>query len=98
MSDNVVRADTVLYFDKIQIVQDLRDGDRLFYTNPGQFTPSQLTAIKEFSLSSLLCAIADKPEDLWLTRNVFARIDRIANRFVHCQNLPKLNLQPWSSP
>ena len=51
--------------------QDLRDGDRFFYTNPGQFTRVQLATIKEMTLSSVLCAIADRPHELWLPPNSF---------------------------
>jgi len=79
-----------------QQFKDLRNGDRFFYTVPGQFSRRQLNSIKDVSLSSVLCMIADQPNDMWLPTNVFRRIDRRTNRFVHCRNTPKLNLEPWS--
>uniref|UniRef100_A0A8C5XBT8 Peroxidasin n=1 Tax=Microcebus murinus TaxID=30608 RepID=A0A8C5XBT8_MICMU len=37
----------------------LRDGDRLWYENPGVFSPAQLTQIKQTSLARILCDNAD---------------------------------------
>jgi len=75
--------------------KDLRDGDRFFYTNPGQFTRVQLATIKEMTLSSVLCAIADRPNELWLPPNSFKRIQRTSNRLVHCNRHPRINLDLW---
>jgi len=74
----------------------LRDADRFFYTNPGQFTPEQLSAIKDVSLASFLCMIADDPSKMWLPANVFRKISKTNNRFNHCSQFPKLNLRLWS--
>ncbi|EDM03232.1 rCG62054 [Rattus norvegicus] len=37
----------------------LRDGDRLWYENPGVFSPAQLTQLKQTSLARILCDNSD---------------------------------------
>merc|ERR1711973_734500 len=51
--------------------QTLRDADRFFYTRPTEFTRPQLEAIRQMSLSHVLCATADSPDQLSLPTNVF---------------------------
>jgi len=72
-----------------------RNGDRHFYTRPSEFSRNQLASIKRAgSLSHILCAIADNPDELFLPRNMF-KLSRRGNPLVKCSRLAKLDLRPW---
>ncbi|KAL0965594.1 hypothetical protein UPYG_G00283330 [Umbra pygmaea] len=72
--------------------QRIRQGDRLWYENPGVFTPSQRSALLNASLSRIIC---DNTGITQVTRDPFRVPDRQANRLVNCNSFPSLNLQAW---
>ena len=73
----------------------LKKGDRFFYTNPSQFSPAQLAAIKRTSLASVLCANSDDPANLRLPKNVFKVVDNFKNPLLSCSQHEKLNFNAW---
>lgn len=78
--------------------QRLRDGDRFFYTNSGQFTREQLSTIKSQTLSRILCDNADDPSEMSLPKNMFELPDLVQNRRFSCadeNNLPSLDIRAW---
>ena len=68
---------------------NLRDGDRLFYTNPDVFKPQQLEQIKQDTLSRVICDNSDGitriQENAFLTG-----MPRMP-----CSTLPRINLNLW---
>lgn len=74
----------------------LRDGDRFFYTNHGQFSPAQLASIKSVTLGQILCQNANSPNQVSLPRNVFRQADSKVNPLVPCSALGVLDLTPWA--
>uniref|UniRef100_UPI0037E8B786 eosinophil peroxidase isoform X2 n=1 Tax=Semicossyphus pulcher TaxID=241346 RepID=UPI0037E8B786 len=69
-----------------------RQGDRLWYENPGVFTPRQRRALASASLSRIICdntGITTVPSD------PFAVLSR-RNRLVNCSNIQRLDLSPWN--
>ncbi|XP_028457268.1 eosinophil peroxidase [Perca flavescens] len=71
--------------------QKIRQGDRLWYENPGVFTPAQRAALSTTSLSKIICdntGITAVPSDAY---SVLSN----RNRLVNCANLRRLNLAPW---
>ena len=75
--------------------QNLKIGDRFFYTNEGIFSPNQLVEIKKQSLSSILCAGADEPHKLELPPNVFEFSNDDNNRMKSCSEYPEFNGEYW---
>ncbi|XP_061657040.1 eosinophil peroxidase isoform X2 [Syngnathoides biaculeatus] len=71
--------------------QRIRQGDRLWYENPGVFTARQRAAL---SLSSLSRVICDNTGITAIPRDPFAVISR-RNRLVRCRNVRRLNLSAW---
>jgi peroxidase len=79
-----------------QQFEALRNGDRFFYTNPGQFTDGQLREIKKTTLTSVLCANADDPNTLKLPENMFMKSSgALTNKPQFCSNFPKLDINAW---
>jgi hypothetical protein len=76
---------TCLFIDQFE---RLRDGDRFFYLNPGQFTRDQLTAIQDRKFSDIICNninIVSVPKAVFLT-----------DRKYSCANRPnRIDLEPW---
>lgn len=75
--------------------KNTRDGDRLFFRNPGVFTTDQLNSIEATTLSSVLCEnlkgiVSIQPKSLLLP-------NAHSNKRVSCSQIPKLNLSPWKS-
>ncbi|XP_039636753.1 eosinophil peroxidase [Perca fluviatilis] len=71
--------------------QRIRQGDRLWYENPGVFTPAQRAALSTTSLSKIICdntGITAVPSDAY---SVLSN----RNRLVSCANLRRLNLAAW---
>jgi len=68
----------------------LRDGDRFWYQNPGEFSPGQLKEIESAKLSDIFCSDSDNLE--LVADNVF----RLDSERVSCQNKPGLNLRKWA--
>ncbi|XP_053236757.1 peroxidasin homolog isoform X1 [Podarcis raffonei] len=70
----------------------LRDGDRLWHENPGVFTPSQLTQIKQASLARILCDNGDNITRV--QRDVF-RVAEFPHGYGSCDEIPKVDLRMW---
>uniref|UniRef100_A0A452IFZ4 Uncharacterized protein n=1 Tax=Gopherus agassizii TaxID=38772 RepID=A0A452IFZ4_9SAUR len=70
----------------------LRDGDRLWYENPGVFSPPQLTQIKQTSLARILCDNADNITRV--QRDVF-KVAEFPHGYDSCEEIPKLDLRMW---
>ncbi|XP_070811168.1 peroxidasin homolog [Pituophis catenifer annectens] len=70
----------------------LRDGDRLWYENPGVFTPAQLTQIKQSSLARVLCDNGDNITRV--QRDVF-RVAEFPHGYGSCAEVPKVDLRMW---
>ncbi|XP_070589034.1 peroxidasin homolog isoform X2 [Erythrolamprus reginae] len=70
----------------------LRDGDRLWYENPGVFTPAQLTQIKQSSLARVLCENGDNITRV--QRDVF-RVAEFPHGYGSCAEVPKVDLRMW---
>ncbi|XP_027853231.2 peroxidase-like [Aphis gossypii] len=71
-------------------------GDRFFYEydiSPGAFSPDQLSVIRRFSLSTLICLTGDNIQTM--QRNAFLQINP-GNALIPCrQILTELDLAPW---
>ncbi|PAA88619.1 hypothetical protein BOX15_Mlig005605g1 [Macrostomum lignano] len=70
----------------------LRDGDRFWYENPGQFTPTQLQEIRRYTLSRLICNTVEtineiQPQAFYTPRH---KAD-----LVPCSELPDIDLSAW---
>lgn len=71
--------------------KNIRQGDRLWYENPGVFTTRQRLALSRVSLSRVICdntGITQVPQDPF---EVHSR----GNRRVQCSRLPSLDLSAW---
>ncbi|KAI3362364.1 hypothetical protein L3Q82_012664, partial [Scortum barcoo] len=71
--------------------QRTRQGDRLWYENPGVFTPAQRRALSSASISRIIC---DNTGITSVTRDAFA-IPSNRNPLVRCSSIPSVNLQAW---
>ncbi|KAF7665371.1 hypothetical protein LDENG_00145280 [Lucifuga dentata] len=71
--------------------QRIRQGDRMWYQNPGIFTPSQRAALASSSLSRIIC---DNTGITSVPRDPFNTISN-RNRLVLCNSIPRLNLSAW---
>ncbi|XP_061590239.1 eosinophil peroxidase [Cololabis saira] len=72
--------------------QRIRQGDRLWYENPGVFTERQRAALSSVRLSSIICdntGITNVPID------AFSVISR-ENPCVQCTRVPRLDLSAWT--
>ncbi|XP_076805878.1 peroxidasin homolog isoform X2 [Clavelina lepadiformis] len=69
-----------------------RDGDRLWYENPGVFSPAQLTAIKQTSLARIICDNTDSIRTV--PRDVF--LNQPTSDFVACNEIPSIDLSAWT--
>ena len=68
---------------------NLRDGDRLFYTNPSVFKPQQLEQIQQDTLSRVICDNSDGITRI--QKNAFLTgMPRVS-----CSTLPRINLNLW---
>ena len=68
---------------------NLRDGDRLFYTNPGVFESKQLEQIQQDTLSRVICDNSDNIHDI--QENAFLT----GKPRVPCSTLPRIDLSLW---
>nr|XP_039257330.1 peroxidasin-like isoform X1 [Styela clava] len=70
----------------------IRDGDRLWYENPGVFSPVQLTEIRQSSLAKIICdntdGISSVPRDVFRNTPI--------SDFVSCQEIPAVDLRAWT--
>ncbi|XP_029565023.1 eosinophil peroxidase [Salmo trutta] len=72
--------------------QRIRQGDRLWYENPGVFTSAQRAALSCASLARIMC---DNTGILQVTSNPFKIPNRGTNRIINCNRIPQFNLQAW---
>ncbi|XP_077442382.1 eosinophil peroxidase [Vanacampus margaritifer] len=71
--------------------QKIRQGDRLWYENPGVFSARQRASLFTATMSRIICdntGIRSVPRDAF---NVISR----TNPRVQCNNVRRLNLAPW---
>ncbi|XP_054957589.1 lactoperoxidase isoform X2 [Pan paniscus] len=73
--------------------QQIRDGDRFWWENPGVFTNEQKDSLRKMSFSRLVCdntRITKVPRDpFWANSYPYD--------FVDCSAIDKLDLSPWAS-
>ncbi|XP_030041454.1 eosinophil peroxidase isoform X2 [Microcaecilia unicolor] len=71
--------------------QDVRDGDRFYYENPGVFTRNQIQALERVTLSHIICKNTRITQ---VPRNVFLG-NSFPQDFVNCNQIPALDLTAW---
>lgn len=71
--------------------QRVRQGDRLWWENPGVFTPQQRSALSRVTLSRIIC---DNTGIRAVPRDAFSILSR-SNRLTNCSNIRSLNLAAW---
>ncbi|XP_038821444.1 eosinophil peroxidase-like [Salvelinus namaycush] len=72
--------------------QRIRQGDRLWYENPGVFTSAQRASLSRASLGRIIC---DNTGILTVPRDPFRIPDNGNNRLITCNTVPQLSLQAW---
>ncbi|PNJ20156.1 PXDN isoform 5 [Pongo abelii] len=70
----------------------LRDGDRLWYENPGVFSPAQLTQIKQTSLARILC---DDADNITRVQSDVFRVVEFPHGYGSCDEIPRVDLRVW---
>ncbi|XP_012884323.1 PREDICTED: peroxidasin homolog [Dipodomys ordii] len=70
----------------------LRDGDRLWYENPGVFSPAQLTQIKQTSLARILC---DNSDNITRVQADVFRVAEFPHGYSSCKDIPRVDLRLW---
>uniref|UniRef100_UPI00398E3C45 myeloperoxidase-like n=1 Tax=Pristiophorus japonicus TaxID=55135 RepID=UPI00398E3C45 len=75
-----------------QQFKNLRDGDRFWWENQGIFTASQQQALKQVSLSRLIC---DNTRIEELPQYVF-RFRPYPEGYVNCTQIPRVDLSAWN--
>ncbi|XP_057570504.1 lactoperoxidase isoform X2 [Hippopotamus amphibius kiboko] len=73
--------------------QQIRDGDRFWWENPGVFTEKQRNSLKKMSFSRLVC---DNTHITKVPRHPF-QANSFPHGFVDCSAIDKLDLSPWAS-
>ncbi|XP_003929157.1 lactoperoxidase [Saimiri boliviensis] len=73
--------------------QQIRDGDRFWWENPGVFTKKQKDSLWKMSFSRLVC---DNTRITKVPRDPF-RANSYPDDFVDCSAIDKLDLSPWAS-
>ncbi|XP_037609751.1 eosinophil peroxidase-like isoform X5 [Sebastes umbrosus] len=71
--------------------EKIRQGDRLWYENPGVFTAAQRTALSRVTLSKIIC---DNTGIKTIPTDALSVISN-RNRLVNCRTLRSLNLSSW---
>ncbi|EDL36936.1 peroxidasin homolog (Drosophila) [Mus musculus] len=70
----------------------LRDGDRLWYENPGVFSPAQLTQLKQTSLARILC---DNSDNITRVQQDVFRVAEFPHGYSSCEDIPRVDLRVW---
>lgn len=70
----------------------LRAGDRLWYENPGVFSPAQLTQIKQTSLARILC---DNADNITRVQSDVFRVAEFPHGYGSCDDVPRVDLRVW---
>ncbi|XP_066507078.1 myeloperoxidase-like [Hoplias malabaricus] len=71
----------------------IRQGDRLWWQNPGVFTKSQRTSLAAVSLARIICentGVQKVPANPFLIMPT--------SEFVDCNDLPEFDISPWKEP
>ena len=71
---------------------NVRNGDRFWYENPGVFTPKQLEAIQQGSLSRIICDNTDNVDEV--QKDAFLS----TQPRVPCSMIPSVDLEAWREP
>ncbi|XP_057675463.1 eosinophil peroxidase [Corythoichthys intestinalis] len=71
--------------------KNIRQGDRLWYENPGVFSVRQRAALNTATLSRIIC---DNTGITTIPRDTFSLISR-RNPLVRCNSVRSLDLSPW---
>ncbi|CAL1540332.1 unnamed protein product [Lymnaea stagnalis] len=71
----------------------VRDGDRFWYERDGIFTPEQLHAIKQLSISTVICDSSDGITRV--QKDVFMRVQD-DDEYEHCDQIPRLDINHWT--
>ena len=71
---------------------NVRNGDRFWYENPGVFTPKQLEAIQQGSLSRIICDNTDNVDEV--QKDAFLSTEPR----VPCSMIPSVDLEAWREP
>lgn len=77
---------------RLSLTPLLLRGRRLWYENPGVFTPAQLTQIKQSSLARIVCDNADNITRV--QRDVF-RVAEFPHGYSSCDEIPRVDLRVW---
>uniref|UniRef100_A0A3P9HS03 Peroxidasin n=1 Tax=Oryzias latipes TaxID=8090 RepID=A0A3P9HS03_ORYLA len=70
----------------------VRNGDRFWYENPGVFTPSQLTQLKQASLARVLC---DNGDNITRVQSDVFMVAELPHGFGSCDDIPHIDLRMW---
>ncbi|KAM5216027.1 lactoperoxidase isoform 2-T2 [Hipposideros larvatus] len=73
--------------------QQIRDGDRFWWENPGVFTEKQRDSLQKMSISRLIC---DTTNITKVPLNPF-QANSYPEDFVDCSAIDELDLSPWAS-
>lgn len=73
--------------------QQIRDGDRFWWENPGVFTEKQRDSLQKMSFSRLVC---DNTHITKVPPNPF-QANSYPQDFVDCSAIEKLDLSPWAA-
>jgi len=71
--------------------KQLRDGDRFFYRNPGQFSTSQLANLERMTFARIICENSGVDR---VQPDVFQRAT-FPQDFQSCSDIPQLDLELW---
>ncbi|KAJ0057305.1 hypothetical protein NL108_002279 [Boleophthalmus pectinirostris] len=71
--------------------KNIRQGDRLWYENPGVFTRRQRIALSRVSLSRVIC---DNTGITSVPRDAYSVLSN-SNRLMQCSSLPSVDLTAW---
>jgi hypothetical protein len=67
-------------------------GCRLWYENPGVFSPAQLTQIKQTSLARILC---DNSDNITRVQGDVFKVAEFPHGYGSCEDVPRVDLRVW---
>lgn len=65
---------------------------RLWYENPGVFSPAQLTQIKQTSLARILC---DNSDNITRVQKDVFKVAEFPHGYGSCEDIPRVDLRVW---
>lgn len=66
--------------------------NRLWYENPGVFSPAQLTQLKQTSLARILC---DNSDNITRVQQDVFRVAEFPHGYSSCEDIPRVDLRVW---